>query len=224
MNPLDPHAPEYYRSVLRESFHEIIIEKSRFITYVCPVTDEESAKSFIDKIRSKHCEASHVVPAWIIGPAGLLMRASDDGEPQGTAGVPTLEVLRKEELTDVVVATVRYFGGIKLGAGGLIRAYTRAAVEGINAAGICEMTKQKQLTVTISYSDSGSVDHQLGQLGWLAEKSYTDQVHYVLSVPCDWEEPLLQLFANWTAGKASHTWGDTIYAPKQKFLADKDSM
>ena len=115
----------------RES--EKIIEKSRFITYSEHVESEEDARAFIAEIRSQHSLATHVCFAFIADKLGNLQRFSDDGEPQGTAGVPILEVLKAKKLYETVVAVVRYFGGVKLGAGGLVRAYSSAAAENLTA-------------------------------------------------------------------------------------------
>lgn len=214
MDPKDPRAPATYRSIAVPKDVEIVIEKSRFIAYAAPVESEEAARAFVDNLREQHREATHVVSAWIIGSGGLIMRASDDGEPQGTAGVPTLEVLRKEALTDVVCATVRYFGGIKLGAGGLIRAYTRSAAEVISAAGVVDMVRQKALVVSVPYPMSGTVSHQLEIGGWQPKVRYDSAVHYDLSVPNDLETRLSEAFANWSSGQATLDWGDERYAPK----------
>ena len=109
--------------------HEIIIEKSRFICYVSRATTEEEAQSFIQNIKKKHWDATHNCSAYLIGAHDQIQKANDDGEPSGTAGVPMLEVLKKRKLKDTVVVVTRYFGGIKLGAGGLIRAYSKSTSE-----------------------------------------------------------------------------------------------
>lgn len=213
MDPLDQRAPERYLSVAQEAIHEIIIEKSRFIAYVTPVQDEASAMAFLDRIRQMHREATHVVYAYIIGAGGLLMRFSDDGEPQGTAGVPTLDVLKKQGLTDVLIATVRYFGGTKLGAGGLVRAYGRAASEGIAQAGVCEMVRQERLSVTVDYHFSGAISYWLKEVGWPAEVQYDQAVTYLLDVPACFKAPLLAQIAEKTGGQATYQWGELAYRP-----------
>src|SRR5690625_2416674 len=114
---------------------EVIINKSRFIGYIKRTETEEEAKAFIAEIKAKHKDATHNCSAYIIGASALIQKADDDGEPSGTAGVPILEVLKRELMYNVTVVVTRYFGGIKLGAGGLIRAYSGAASEVVQSAG-----------------------------------------------------------------------------------------
>lgn len=213
MDPHDPRAPERFRSVGGEAIAELLIEKSRFLAYAAPVASEEEARQFIERVRTEHPESTHVVSAYSIGAGGLLMRFSDDGEPQGTAGVPTLEVLKREHLTDVVVATVRYFGGIKLGAGGLVRAYSSAAAEGVRAAGIVEMVRQERLEAVVDYPSSGALSYWLGEVGWPVETRYQAQVTYVLDVPAHLKERLVGVFAEKTGGQAELHWGALAYRP-----------
>lgn len=131
-----------YRTIRAAASAEFVEKRSRFIGYISPVTTQEDAAAFIDSIRSKHWDATHNVPAYIIR-EGNICRFSDDGEPQGTAGQPMLEVLKNKGLVNVVAVVTRYFGGIKLGTGGLCRAYSGAVVAGIEKSG----------TVTLSLSD-----------------------------------------------------------------------
>ena len=125
-----------YRTVGKSGEAELVIEKSQFISYAAPAATEEEALEFIQAIKKKHRDATHNVPAYVIGENNDIQRFSDDGEPSGTAGVPMLEVLKKEDLRDTVLVVTRYFGGIKLGTGGLVRAYTKAAKLALEAAGI----------------------------------------------------------------------------------------
>ena len=113
-----------YKTVEKEASASQIIEKSKFITYVKPVSSKEEADAFIAEIRKKHKDATHNVPAMVIGDKMQLQWASDDGEPQGTSGAPMVKLLTSEEITDTVIVVTRYFGGIKLGTGGLVRAFT----------------------------------------------------------------------------------------------------
>lgn len=213
MDPYDNRAPESYRSIAEPGDVSIEIERSRFIGAARRVTSEEEAQAFIASVRAEHPAATHVVWAYIIGPAGLSMRASDDGEPQGTAGIPSLEVLKKEGLTDVVLATVRYFGGVKLGAGGLIRAYTRAAAEAVRAGLPTDMVRQTAVTLTLPYAYEGPVSYQLNERHWPAEKRFDAAVHYDLYVP----DQLQAAFTGWlqglTRGEARFDWGALAYAP-----------
>src|SRR5699024_745979 len=118
-----------YYTIKQAGSHEILIQKSRFIGYVERVTTEEEAQSFIQKIKKKHHDATHNCSAYIIGDRDQIQKANDDGEPGGTAGIPMLEVLKRMSLKNCAVVVTRYFGGIKLGAGGLIRAYSTTTSE-----------------------------------------------------------------------------------------------
>ena len=127
-----------YLSVAKPSLYEKVIEKSRFLTYVAHTEDEAAARAFLAEVRAQHPLATHVCYAFVADRIGNLMRFSDDGEPQGTAGMPILGVIRARKLFETGVAVVRYFGGIKLGAGGLTRAYSSSAAEALERAEICE--------------------------------------------------------------------------------------
>ncbi|WP_337020026.1 YigZ family protein, partial [Oceanobacillus massiliensis] len=127
-----------YYTVKREGNGQQIIQKSRFIGYVRRVESEEAAHDFIQEIKKKHHDATHNCSAYIIGEHDQIQKANDDGEPSGTAGVPILEVLKKQHLKDTAVVVTRYFGGIKLGAGGLIRAYGSTTSHAINETGVVE--------------------------------------------------------------------------------------
>lgn len=127
-----------YRTVENSGSDEFVVKKSRFIGYVKPVTTAQQATDFINEIKSKHWDATHNVYAYVLKD-GFTRRYSDDGEPQGTAGIPVLDVILKENLSDVAVVVTRYFGGILLGAGGLVRAYSHAAKIGIDSGKIITM-------------------------------------------------------------------------------------
>ena len=126
-----------YNTVEKEGTAEQTIERSRFIAYVKPVSSKEEADDFVAEIRRKHRDATHNVPAMVIGDKMQIQWASDDGEPQGTSGAPMVKMLTAAGITDAVIVVTRYFGGIKLGTGGLARAYTSTAKLGLEAAGIC---------------------------------------------------------------------------------------
>ena len=127
------------------------IQKSRFITHVCHVENEEDARAFVQSMKKRYFDARHNCSAWVLGELADKQKSNDDGEPGGTAGNPILEAIHKNGLTNVVVVVTRYFGGIKLGAGGLIRAYGHAAVLGLNEAVLLEMTPFQETAITISY-------------------------------------------------------------------------
>lgn len=214
MDPQDPRSPQSYRSVAAAGEDEFIIEKSRFIGYAAPAVSEEDARAFIGTLRKAHPQATHVCSAWIIGAGGLTMHSSDAGEPSGTAGMPMLEVLRAENVTDTVVGAVRYFGGIKLGAGGLTRAYRKTAAIALHAAGIAAYLRHRSLTLTVDYGLSGGVSRRLAETRWLlADTRYDASVHYDLYIPeaeCADCEADIQ---NWCSGRAVCVWGGVSYRP-----------
>ncbi|MBQ2718051.1 MAG: YigZ family protein [Clostridia bacterium] len=141
---------EKYFSVERDAENEIVIERSRFITYVRYVETEEGARAFIEEIRKKHSLATHNCYAFVVN-KGAIKRFSDDGEPSGTAGVPILDAIVQANLVDTCVVVTRYFGGVKLGAGGLVRAYSKSASEGIKVSGIVEHALSAIFKLKVSY-------------------------------------------------------------------------
>ncbi|MDR7870145.1 MAG: YigZ family protein [Tissierellaceae bacterium] len=150
-----------YRTVFEYGEDEVIINKSRFIGYAKPIDTEEEALEFIEEIKTKHRDATHNVHAYVVGENSNIQRFSDDGEPSGTAGIPALEVIKKEDLRNVVVVVTRYFGGIKLGGGGLIRAYTKGAKIGLEAAKIIDMNIHTKLMIRLDYNFYGKIENYL---------------------------------------------------------------
>ena len=142
---------ELYKTVRKQAEAVQVIDKSRFIAHVCPVESREEADAFLAEIREKYKDATHNVPAMVIGDKSQIQWASDDGEPQGTSGAPMVQMMVKEGLTNLIVVVTRYFGGIKLGTGGLVRAYTSSAELGLEAAGVCSVREMVELTVKIDY-------------------------------------------------------------------------
>lgn len=140
-----------YKTVRQEGIAEQVIERSKFIAFVKPVLDREEALAYFDSIKRMHKDAAHHVPAMVLGEQFQIQWASDDGEPQGTAGAPLVHMLVKEEITNVAVLVVRYFGGIKLGPGGLIRAYTSSAKLAIEAAEIKQVREMVEMTFQVAY-------------------------------------------------------------------------
>lgn len=174
---------ERYLTVKEDGQSEIEIKKSRFICSFKRVTTEEEAKTFIQAVKKEHWKANHNCSAFVIGDKSEIQRSSDDGEPSGTAGIPMLEVLKKNELINVVAVVTRYFGGIKLGAGGLIRAYTQAVSHGLTEVGIVEGTLQQELAVAITYPQLGKLENFLElQQVTVKETRYTDQVIVICMV------------------------------------------
>lgn len=165
-----------FRSVAASAETEILIKKSRFITRVFPVNTEEEAGAILHRIKEMHRDATHNVYAWQIGINKTVQRCSDDGEPGGTAGRPVLEVIKQNGLVNILVIVTRYFGGVKLGAGGLIRAYSQAAREGIGSAGVVEKALHNKYQVTVDYPYLGPVQSILEKQGKLTKVAYEEKV------------------------------------------------
>lgn len=162
---------------------ENVISKSRFIAYIKPVSTENEAKAFIDEIKTKHKDATHNCSAYTVGPEMNIQKANDYGEPSGTAGIPMLEILKKQEIHNVCVVVTRYFGGIKLGAGGLIRAYSGAVRDVIYDIGRVELREAIPVTVTLDYDQTGKFEYELASTTFLLrEQFYTDKVSYQIDV------------------------------------------
>lgn len=141
--------------------HEIVIKKSRFIAHIAPVDSVEAAEAAIAGIRKRAWDAGHNCTAMVTGLLGDQARSSDDGEPSGTAGIPMLEVLRRRELTDVVAVVTRYWGGVKLGAGGLVRAYSTATSEALDLARLVRRESLTQVRIEVAHADAGRYDNLL---------------------------------------------------------------
>ena len=150
---------ELYKTVSGPGEAEQIIDKSRFIAHVMPVETKDEADAFLSEIRSRYKDATHNVPAFVIGDKFQIQWGSDDGEPQGTSGAPMVQMLVKEGITNVAVVVTRYFGGIKLGTGGLVRAYTGSAKLGLEAAGICRVMEIVRLKVRMDYTHLAKVQN-----------------------------------------------------------------
>jgi len=191
---------EYY-TILDEAQDEFIERKSRFIGYIKPVANEDEAISFINDIKAKNWDATHNVYAYYIKDETEIQRYSDDGEPQGTAGLPVLEVIRKQGLQDVAVVVTRYFGGILLGASGLIRAYGKGAAAAIEVAGKVHKVLSKQIAVTVDYTDLGRVQNTLLNKEYVIENIvYTQDVEVLVLVPIGGVEALTALMTETTNG------------------------
>ncbi|WP_404347844.1 YigZ family protein [Sutcliffiella horikoshii] len=203
----------HYYTVKGPGEHEIVIQKSRFIAHITRATTEEEAQSFIQEIKKKHSDATHNCSAYMIGENNHIQKANDDGEPSGTAGVPILEVLKKKDLKDTVVVITRYFGGIKLGAGGLIRAYGKATSEGIAATGMVERKLVQIMHTNVEYTLLGKIENELrsSAIHLLKDIHYLEDVTFDVYV----EEDKCQVYLDWmidlTNGKAEATPGERLY-------------
>ena len=194
-----------YKTVHTYGEGEILIKKSRFIGYAKPVETEEEAIEFIEEIKDKHKDATHNVYAYVIGETSNTQRYSDDGEPSGTAGIPILEVLKKEELRNTVVVVTRYFGGIKLGAGGLIRSYIKGAKEGLDASKIVEKVLHSRIKFTIEYTLYGKVENELLAQNYKVEDIiYDEAVNLVVLCKKENEQELIDLIKNLTSANMTH--------------------
>lgn len=185
--------PRYY-TVKEYGEHEIIIQKSRFIAQIKRAESENEAQEFIQTIKKKNGNASHNCSAYLIGEHDQIQKANDDGEPSGTAGVPILEVLKKRNLKDTVVVITRYFGGIKLGAGGLIRAYGKATSEGLDEVGIVERRLMQIIIVKVDYTWLGKLEKEVR-----ASEYIIKEIHYldIVELEVYVEIEKIEIFKSW---------------------------
>ncbi len=165
-----------YQTILNKISKEIIIDKSRFIAHLCPVNSEDEAKAFIEEIKQQHRQATHNVPVYVLGEKYHIQRYSDDGEPSGTAGVPVLEMYKKMGVTNICSVTTRYFGGIKLGTGGLVRAYTKVIKEALEN-NLVTVNTYTFIIAKFGYSDYSKIEYLLNSnQAQIGEVFYTDNI------------------------------------------------
>jgi YigZ family protein len=180
--PETPSPTVEFISIANEFRHEYVVEKSRFITTVYPCSTEEEAQAFIGRINKEFWDAHHNCTAFALGPKQEQQRSSDNGEPSGTAGKPMLEVLKKTGITNIAVVVTRYFGGIKLGAGGLIRAYSHSVAETLSLAPKELHTIRTELQTTIDYALYGAVERHLQDAQLHYEASFGEQITLTILV------------------------------------------
>jgi uncharacterized YigZ family protein len=203
--------PSYY-TVKGYGEHEIEIQKSRFIAYIQRAETEEEAQEFIQMIKKKNWNATHNCSAYMIGENDHIQKANDDGEPSGTAGVPILEVLKKKHLKDTVVVITRYFGGIKLGAGGLIRAYGKATSEGLLATGIVERKLMKSFIVDLDYTQLGKFENEIRNTSYLLKNiQYLDIVKMQVLVSVEATNSFTDWVTELSNGKAKFQAHEQIF-------------
>lgn len=195
-----PDIPHSYITIANEFRTEYIIEKSHFIATIAPVSTEEEAQAFIQRISKEFWDATHNCTAYAIGPRQEQQRSSDNGEPSGTAGKPMLEVLKKTTITNVAVVVTRYFGGIKLGAGGLIRAYSHSVAKAVQEGPKLLIAPRQIVSLTIDYSYFGSVERQLQTLGLPYQSSFTDTISLEIYVEPNFVSDLETTITNLTGG------------------------
>lgn len=195
--------------IARDGVHEIEIQRSRFLCSLARVETEEAATEFIAAVRKEHWSATHNCTAFRL--AGGTQRSSDDGEPAGTAGVPMLEVLLRRDLTDVVAVVTRYYGGVKLGAGGLVRAYGRAVSEAVDAVGVLRRARFATVEITAAHAEAGRLEHTLRAAGHrVADVGYGSSVRFTVHVPEGDLDAFRQWLAEQTAGAVTATVGATV--------------
>lgn len=192
-----------YKTVRRDGIAEQTIDRSRFIAHVRPVDSKEEADAFFTEIRALHRAATHNVPAYVIGEKMEFQWASDDGEPQGTSGAPVAQMLAKEGFTNVAVMTTRYFGGIKLGTGGLVRAYTSSAKLGLMAAEPCQVREMQVFSLSMDYTYLGKLQNLEKQEPFAIESvQYTDLVTVTLVLEPEYGTQMQAILSNLTGGSS----------------------
>ena len=202
---------ENYITVAKPCEVEFIERKSKFIGHCTPVTSEEEAIGYINEKRKKYYDATHNVYAYIIR-EGQIQRFSDDGEPQGTAGVPVLEVLKKEGLTDVAVVVTRYFGGILLGAGGLVRAYGKSASLAVAESGIVKMEKYNVFSIIVDYAMHNKLEYEISLGDYIIEDTiYTDKVEMIVCSKIEESDFFVNKVKDTSFGQAKIEFVETKY-------------
>lgn len=194
---------QIYKTIKQYGEGEIIEKKSRFLGKIKKVETEEEALEFIESIKKQYWDARHNCFAYIIGTKGETVRCSDDGEPSGTAGKPMLEVLQNQELRNVAAVVTRYFGGVLLGTGGLVRAYTQATQEALKEAQVATMTPMSVMTVQTDYNAIGKIKYVLAQEEIpVLNEEYAADVVVTMAVPLSEKEHMLKKLTEVTNGKA----------------------
>jgi uncharacterized YigZ family protein len=207
---------DYYKTVSEYGAAEIVIRRSRFIGHACPVSTEEEAVRFIESVKKQHTMATHNCSAYMVGDRDECQKQSDDGEPSGTAGRPILEVMKNQGLKYTAIVVTRYFGGIMLGAGGLVRAYTDGTVAGIEAAVPVVQELHRDIYIDIDYTWHGKVENELRSRGTMTGGTeFTDRVR-LHCMPLNRDA---SAFAAWitdmTQGQAQVLEGDTRYIARR---------
>ncbi|MFD5624056.1 YigZ family protein [Streptomyces yangpuensis] len=205
---------DQYVTVAREGAHESEINRSRFLCSLAPAATEQEAQEFIARIRKEHPTATHNCYAYVIGADAAVQKASDDGEPGGTAGVPMLQMLMRRDVRYAVAVVTRYYGGVKLGAGGLIRAYGGVVGEALDELGTVTRRRYRLATVTVDHQRAGRTQNDLRSTGrTVVDLRYGAAVEIEVALP----EADLPAFEAWladsTAGTAGLTLGGETYAP-----------
>lgn len=203
---------ERYKTVRQAGEKEIVIKKSRFIGHIKPVESEEEAIAFVEEIKKKHWNATHNCSAYMIGERDEIQKQSDDGEPSGTAGKPILEVIKQQGLKNVAIVVTRYFGGIMLGAGGLIRAYTDGAVAATEAGEVITRVLHREIYAELDYTWLGKVENELRNREIrMGDTMFADKVT-LLCLPVDSEaEKFKEWLIDLTQGQVAIKEGNKVY-------------
>ncbi|MGW9028546.1 YigZ family protein [Streptomyces sp. NPDC055722] len=203
---------EEYRTVARAGVHETEVNRSRFLCALAPAASEQEAQGFIAGVRKEHADATHNCFAYVVGADAAVQKANDDGEPGGTAGVPMLQMLLRRDMRYVVAVVTRYYGGVKLGAGGLIRAYGGAVGEALDALGTVTRRRFRLATVTVDHQRAGKVENDLRATGRdVRDVRYGEAVTIEIGLPDSDVEAFRAWLADVTAGTAGFELGGEAY-------------
>ena len=189
-------------TIKENSYDEFVEKKSTFITHLVRVTSEEEAREFIQKMKKKHYDATHVCSCYVVGDNNEITRANDDGEPSGTAGAPMLDVLVKNEIKNVCATVIRYFGGIKLGTGGLVRAYGGGVINALKNATLVERKDALEIRLELDYSLNGKIEYEIEKTNFIVNNlEYTDKIIYTIYVMEEDYDSFQSWIANLTNGQ-----------------------
>lgn len=207
---------DQYRTAARAGVHETEINRSRFRCALAPAATEREAQEFVAAVRKEHTGATHNCWAYVIGVDASVQKASDDGEPGGTAGVPMLQMLLRREMRYVVAVVTRYYGGVKLGAGGLIRAYGGAVGEALDSVGTLTRRRFRLAAVTVDHQRAGRVQNDLRSTGHeVRDVRYGEEVTIEIALPVDDVDAFRSWLADATAGTARFEPGGETYGGRR---------
>lgn len=189
-------------TIKENSYDEFVEKKSTFITHLIRINNEEEAREFIMKIKKKHYDATHVCSCYVVGDNNEITRANDDGEPSGTAGAPMLDILVKNNIKNVCATVIRYFGGTKLGTGGLVRAYGGGVINALKNATLVERKDALEIKLEIDYSLNGKIEYEIEKTNFIVNSiDYTDKLIYTIYVMEEDFEQFQTWISNLTNGQ-----------------------
>ena len=189
-------------TIKENSYDEFVEKKSTFITHLVRVTSEEEAREFIQKMKKKHYDATHVCSCYVVGDNNEITRTNDDGEPSGTAGAPMLDVLVKNEIKNVCATVIRYFGGTKLGTGGLVRAYGGGVINTLKNTTLVERKDALEIRLELDYSLNGKIEYEIEKTNFIVNNlEYTDKIIYTIYVMEEDYDSFQSWIANLTNGQ-----------------------